>query len=62
MLTPDHERWAEAAAILDRYGDGWAIFIVERWMAAAKSGDEAEIARWRDLHQRCDQLDKGPIQ
>jgi hypothetical protein len=48
-LTPQHERWAEALAIEKRYGGGASTFLAARIAVLACSGDEAGVARMRDI-------------
>jgi hypothetical protein len=61
-MTPEHELWAEALAIQQRYGDHAATHIAERVGALAMAGEEAGVARWREIAARFDQLWAGTLQ
>ncbi|WNO53188.1 DUF6961 family protein [Stakelama saccharophila] len=62
MLTPEEERWAEALAIRRLHGERGPAFIAERIGALALKGDEAGVARWKEIAQRFDQLGRGTLQ
>ena len=62
IVTPEHERWAEALAIQQRYGEHAAMHIAERVGVLAIAGDEAGVARWREIAIRFDQLETGTLQ
>jgi len=61
-MTPEHERWAEAVAIQQRYGDQADAHIAEQVARLAIAGDQAGIARWREIAARFDQLQTGTLQ
>jgi hypothetical protein len=61
-MTPAHERWAEALALQQRYGEHAATHIAERVRALAMAGEEAGVARWREIAARFDQLRAGKVQ
>lgn len=62
MLTPERERWAEALAVQRQHGDAADHFIAERIGALALIGDEAGVARWREIAVRLDRLRAGTLQ
>ncbi|MBW4331380.1 hypothetical protein KY084_10905 [Stakelama sp. CBK3Z-3] len=61
-MTPDEERWAEALATQRIHGESGPAFIAERIGALALEGDEAGVARWKEIAQRFDQLGRGTLQ
>jgi hypothetical protein len=58
----EHERWAEAAAILKWQGDNARLYVAERIGALAREGSEAGVARFKDLAVKLDALLSGPMQ
>lgn len=62
MMTPQHERWAEALAVKRRYGGETAAFVAERIGALALADDDAGVIRWREIAACLEQLDPGTIQ
>ena len=57
MLTPDRLRWAEALQVEKRYGRYAADWTEERITALGDAGDQAGVARMREIRARLDQLD-----
>lgn len=55
-MTPDHERWAEALAVLRTHGDGVFAHVAERVGALALDGDMAGVRRWREIAAKLDEL------
>jgi len=62
IMTPEHERWAEAVAIQQRYGDQANAHIAEQVATLAIAGDQAGVPRWREVAARLDQLQTGTMQ
>lgn len=58
-LTLEQERWAEALAIERAHGTAAPLFIAERICALALVGDEAGVARFRQIAARLDQLGRS---
>lgn len=48
-LTPERERWAEAAMVLGHHGDHPPVIVAERIGALARAGDLTCVARWRRI-------------
>jgi hypothetical protein len=61
-LTPDQERWAEAAEVLRLHGDKAPLFVAERVGALALAGEVPGVDRWRKIAARMDQLIRGTVQ
>lgn len=61
-MTPERERWAEAIAIKQRYGDQPHAHIAEQVARLALAGDQAGVIRWREIATRFDQLQAGTMQ
>lgn len=55
-MTHDQERWAEALAIEQRYGEDAPRWIAERVGAMAIEGNWEGVVRFRDIASRLDQL------
>lgn len=55
-MTPERERWIEALAIERIHGNTAPLWIAEQIGALALEGDEAGIARFREIAARLDQL------
>lgn len=62
MLSPEEERWAEALAVQRQHGDNADAFVAERIGALALMGDDAGVARWREISARLDRLREGTLQ
>ena len=58
----EHERWAEAAAILKWQGDKAQVYVAERISTLAIEGSEAGVARFKDIATKLDALIDGPVQ
>jgi hypothetical protein len=61
-MTPDQERWAEALAIDRAHGLMAPAVIGERIRSLLLAGDQAGVARWREIAARYDQLRGGTVQ
>lgn len=61
-MTPEQERWAEALAVDQRHGSMASAVIEERVRTLSLAGDEAGVARWREIAARHDQLKVGTVQ
>ncbi|WP_055818854.1 MULTISPECIES: DUF6961 family protein [unclassified Sphingomonas] len=61
-MTADEERWSEALLALRLYGAATPAWIAERIGALALAGDEAGIARFKDMAARVDALRDGTRQ
>jgi hypothetical protein len=61
-MTPDQERWAEAATIMRQRGDGAPRWIAERIGALALAGDTAGVERFREIARRVEQMLGGAAQ
>jgi hypothetical protein len=57
--SEDQWRWAEALAIEKAHGPLAARYVAERIAALALAGDEAGVARMKQIAARLDQLGKG---
>lgn len=55
-MTLDQERWAEALAIEQQYGEDTSRWIAERVGALAIEGDWEGVVRFREIASRLDQL------
>lgn len=55
-MTPDQERWAETLAIDSQFGPKAAGYIAERLAALRAAGDDAGVARFREIKMRHDTL------
>lgn len=55
-MTPDRERFAEALAIERLHGPDAPRWIAERIGALALAGDDAGVARFREIAIRLDRL------
>lgn len=62
LMEPEHERWAEAAAILRWQGENARLYVAERIGALELEGCEAGVARFKDIAAKLDALLSGPIQ
>lgn len=56
MMSPEHERWAEASAVLRWKGDHAQAFVAERVAALGSVGDSAGVERWRQIAYRMHEL------
>lgn len=61
-MTPEHERWAEAVAMQQRYGDQAGKHTAQQVGRLAIAGDQAGVARWRKFAARFDQLQTDTMQ
>ncbi len=62
-LTPERERWAEAALVERFHGDTAEAFIAERIETLALVDDQAGVTRWTAIAARLGQLrSPGPVQ
>ena len=59
-MTPDQERWAEALQIEQMLGDFGPLWIAERIGYLGSVGDEAGVARFREIARRYEQLIASP--
>lgn len=59
MLSPEHERWAFAAKVMDMHGDDIGIFIAERIRSLAENADHDGVRFWIDISEKVLQL-AGP--
>lgn len=55
-MTPEQERWAEAATVLRQHGDYAPVFVAERIGFLALDGDMAGVARWKAIADKVYQL------
>ncbi len=60
-MMPDHERWAEAHAVLDMHGDGVFTYIAARINELARNGGQQGVDRWREIADRVGRLKRGTI-
>lgn len=60
-MTPADERLAEALAIERIHGDRAPVHIAERIGALALAGDEAGVARWKQIAANYETLLRGAI-
>lgn len=58
-MTPEQERWAFAAKLLDQHGENIGDFIEGRANHFRALGDQAALAFWEDITQRLIKL-MGP--
>ena len=56
MMSPEHERWAEASAVLRWKGEEALAFVAERTAGVEAAYCEAGGERWRQIAQRMHQL------
>jgi hypothetical protein len=61
-VTPDQERWAEAATIMRQRGDNAPHWIAQRIGALALAGDTAGVERFREIARRVEQMLGGAAQ
>lgn len=61
-MTPDDERWAEAAMVRHQHGDRAELWIAERMGVLAAAGDWAGVERFREIASRLDQLTHASVQ
>ena len=61
-MTPEQERWAEALAVERTHGEGAPVHIATRIGELAVAGDEAGVARWREIAVKLDLLRRGASQ
>lgn len=57
-MACEHERWADASAILERQGENAHEYISDRIGALANEGDAAGIERLLDIAARIDRLNR----
>lgn len=55
-MTPDEERWAEAALALKLHGDGAPLWVAERMGCLASAGDWNGVERFRQIAGCIDRL------
>ncbi|KQU55656.1 hypothetical protein ASG67_05820 [Sphingomonas sp. Leaf339] len=61
-MTPEHERWAEALAVIKQHGDALAAFVTKPCVTLARARNMADVVRRREVIQRYDQLRNGTTQ
>lgn len=61
-MTPEQERWAEAANVQRLHGDQAPVFVAERLGAMVLAGDMVGLRRWKEIAFRLAQLMALPIQ
>lgn len=60
-MPTDRERWAEALAIEKWKGEGAPLYVAERIGALALAGDEAGVARFKEIAAVMDRLRRKTI-
>ena len=61
-MTPEQERWSEAAAVLRMYGNFAPKHVAERVASLAIVGEPAGVDRWMEIARRLDQMLTGDLQ
>jgi hypothetical protein len=56
MMTPEQERWAEAAMVQRLHGDGAQAHLAERIDDLLLKGDQAGVERWGEVGARVAEL------
>jgi hypothetical protein len=56
MMTPEQERWAEAAMVQRLHGDGAQAHIADRIADLLRKGDQAGVGRWCEIGARVAEL------
>jgi hypothetical protein len=59
MTELDADIWRLANALIDRHGNGAALWVAQRVTALLKEGDPVEAMFWTRVHQVIEELQRG---